>query len=321
MPAKTKAALTAVGADLAIAVAKFTAFLFTHSSGMLSEAIHSVVDAGNSGLLVLGLKRAEVPADETHPFGYGKEVYFWTLLVALFIFLVGGGFSIMEGVQRLKHPEPLSHSVWNYITLCLAAVFESYSLRVGLQEFREHEGVAASPRTIHASKDPSTFTVIFEDCAALAGLAIALIGNILNQWLNWPQADSIASICIGVLLVVVAVLLIAESKALLIGEGVNVAQLRDIRAIALAQSGVDDVGYPMTMYFGPSQILLTMNVRFAIDLRRDGIEAAVDRIERAVRERFPHIRHIYLEAESFQNRIRFDPAQLPSPEGGSTLAP
>lgn len=315
MQSSQKAAVTAFLSDVAIAAAKFTAFFFTRSSGMLSEAIHSCVDAGNSSLLVLGLARSQQPPDETHPFGYGKEVYFWTLLVALFIFLVGGGFSLVEGIRRILDPHLIDHVLWQYLTLAVAAVFEGYSLHVGLREFRKSEGVAASWRTIHASKDPSTFTVIFEDAAALIGLSTAFVGTLLDQIFHWPLADGISSLIIGSVLLIVAVLLIVESKALLIGEGVNVDQLRAIRELALLQEGVVRVGYPMTMYFGPRDVLLTMNVRFGEDLRRDGIEQAVDRIEVAIRGRYPYIRHIYLEAESLRSGVAFDPNRLPVPEG------
>lgn len=306
---------TAIGADLAIAVAKFTAFFFTHSSGMLSESIHSLIDAGNGGLLVLGLNRSLRPADESHPFGYGKEMYFWTLLVALFIFLVGGGSSVAEGVRRCLHPEPLAHPVWSYATLGVAALFEGYSLAVGRKEFRKAEGAPASWRTIHASKDPSTFTVIIEDSAALCGLLIALIGTLLDQTLEWAWADGAASILIGVVLILVAILLIVESKALLVGEGADVRTLASIRRLAESEDGVTRVGYPLTMYFGPEQVLLTMNVRFEKDLTRDDIERTIDRIEAAVRGAFPQIKHVYLEAESLkQTDAPFDPKVLPSVE-------
>jgi cation diffusion facilitator family transporter len=313
MASHSKAAFTAVLANLLIAVVKSAAFVFTRSSGMLSEAIHSFVDAANDSLLVLGTNRSQKPADETHPFGYGKELYFWTLLVALFLFLLGGCFSLYEGTHRLLHPEPLKNPVWSYATLGFAFAFEGYSFLVGLREFREKEGVPASWSAIHASKDPTTFTVIYEDAAALLGLLLALGGTLCSQLLGWERADGISSLCIGGLLLVVAVLLIGESKALLIGEGLNLSSLREIRAIAQAQSGVDRAGYPMTMFFGPQNVLLTMNVRFHQALTRDGIEQTVDGIERAVRQRFPHVRHIYLEAESLQSDARFDPARLPEP--------
>ncbi len=311
--ATSQAAVTAVLANLVIASAKTVAFLFTRSSGMLSEAIHSFVDAANDSLLVYGEHRADRPADETHPFGYGKELYFWTLLVALFLFILGGCFSLYEGTHRLLHPEPLRHAFWSYVTLGLAFCFEGYSFLVGLREFREKEGVSVSFRAIHQSKDPTTFTVIYEDAAALLGLLIALGGTLCAQLLGWTRADGISSLCIGALLLVVAVLLVSESKALLIGEGLDVKELREVRELALAQSGVVSVGYPMTMYFGPENVLLTMNVRFAQNLNRDGIELTVDAVERAIRSQFPHIQHIYLEAESLGSDSRFDPARLPQP--------
>ena len=267
---------------------------------MLSESVHSLVDAGNGSLLVFGLHRSRKQADETHPFGYGKELYFWTLLVALFIFLVGGGVSISDGIDHIRHYEPLRHVTWNYLTLVVSAAFEGYSLFVGRREFKRAEGVTASLRAIHASKNPATFTVIIEDSAALVGLTIALIGTLLDQTLGWHLADGFASIAIGVTLIAVAVLLIVESKALLVGEGADRPTLRTIRQIAQQQAGVEVVGYPLTMYFGPRSILLTMNIRFARELDRNQIEECIDRIETAVRDHVPHIHHIYIEAESLK---------------------
>ncbi len=307
-----KAVLTAILADIGIGAAKFTAFLFSGSSAMLSECIHSLVDAGNGSLLVLGIHLSRKPADETHPFGYGKELYFWTLLVALFIFLAGGVLSVAEGIHQLQHAHHIEHLLWNYATLFVAAAFESYSLSVGLKEFKEAEGVPASWRAIHASKDPSTFTVIVEDCAALLGLMAALAASLLDQFFGWSRADGVASIVIGLVLMAVALLLIVESKALLVGEGANLAVLRQIRQLTQAQSGVDVTGYPLTMYFGPENALLTMNVRFHQSLSRDEIEQTIDAIEAAVRRRFPFIVHIYLEADAVRASARnIDPAYFP----------
>ena len=318
MKSSRKAVLTAIVSDLAIAIAKLTAWAFTHSSGMLSEAIHSLVDAGNGSLLVLGLHRSRKPADETHPFGYGKELYFWTLLVALFVFFAGGGASIAEGYLRVRNPQPLDHYLWNYVTLGVAALFEGYSLYVGLEEFRAGEGVPASWQAIRASKNPSTFTVIVEDFAALAGLFIAFLGTILDQTLGWHRADGMSSIAIGVILMAVALFLMVESKALLVGEGASFSTLREIRRLTQAEPGVELAGYPMTMYFGPGSVLLTMNIRFSESLSRNGIEEVVDRIEAMVRQRYPNIRHIYLEAESLRSSARLaDPAY----PGGSDLPP
>src|SRR6202034_3424208 len=227
MKSSRKAVLTAIVSDLAIAAAKLTAWAFTHSSGMLSEAIHSLVDAGNGSLLAVGLNRTRKQADETHPFGYGKELYFWTLLVALFVFFAGGGASIAEGYLRVRNPQPLDHYLWSYVTLGVAGLFEGYSLYVGLEEFRTGEGVSASWQAIRASKNPSTFTVIVEDFAALAGLFIAFLGTILDQTLGWHRADGMSSIAIGVILMGVAMFLMVESEVLLVGEGVSVSTVRE----------------------------------------------------------------------------------------------
>jgi divalent metal cation (Fe/Co/Zn/Cd) transporter len=201
------------------------------------------------------------------------------------------------------------------VELCnarLSCACRAYSLSVGLKEFRAAEGVAASWRSIHASKDPTTFTVIFEDSAALLGLATAFFGTLLDQTFGWRRADGIASIAIGSILTVVAILLVIESKALLVGEGADLDTLRAIRRLTQTQPGVEFAGYPLTMYFGPGNILLTMNVRFAETLSRDQIEAAIDGIEAKVRIRFPSIRHIYLEAESFAANSRFADPEYPN---------
>ena len=313
MPSSRKAVVTAVISDLAIAAAKITAFFFSRSSAMLAESIHSLVDAGNGSLLVFGLHLSKRPADETHPFGYGKELYFWTLLVALFIFLVGGGVSIANGIRHILRPVPISHILWNYLTLGVAALFEGYSLSVGLKEFKRAEGIQASLRTIHASKNPATFTVIIEDSAALVGLSIAFIGTLLDQVLDWHLADGIASVTIGFTLTLVAVLLIVESKALLVGEGADLPMLRSIRSLAEAEPGVEVAGYPLTMYFGPNSILLTINIRFAANLDRDGIQSCIDGVEAAVRARFPQVHHIYVEAESLRT-----PKTADAPDKGGT---
>lgn len=314
MQGNRKAVVIAVLADLGIACAKCIAFFATHSSAMLSETIHSLVDAGNGAMLVFGLHRSRRPANATHPLGYGKELYFWTLLVALFIFLAGGGASIAEGIERILHPQPIQHVAWSYITLAIAFLFESYSLRISLQEFRETEGVPASWRSIHASKDPSTFTVIFEDTAAILGIAAALAGTLLDQFLHLRLADGIASVVIGSILMLVAFLLIMESKALLIGEGGDRHMLNEIHTLTQQQKGVRRAGYPLTMYFGPHNVLLAMNVRFDESLNRDQIEQTIDAIETAIRQRFPQVHAIYLEAESIKANPRLSDPMYPGEE-------
>ncbi len=298
-------------ANVAICVAKLAAAYFTGSSAMFSEGIHSLVDTGNGGLLLLGLRLSQKPADETHPFGYGKELYFWTMVVALLVFAAGGGVSLVQGVLHVQHPRPLENLGWNYGILLFAFLFEGYALLVSLRAFKQEQRGLSLWNAIQASKDPTTFTVMFEEMAALVGLLFAFVGLFLGSRMNLPQLDGVASILIGVLLMAVAGLLARESKALLIGEGADLATLRSIRELAQADPGVERAGYPLTMYFGPHNVLLTMNVQFNKGLSSTEIEQTIDRIEAAVRSNHPDIRHIYLEADSVKAIGRGEQPQLP----------
>lgn len=300
MASSNKSIYVAILANLGIAVAKVVGFLFTRSSAMLSEAIHSLVDCGNGGLLLLGKRLSSRPPDETHPFGHGKELYFWTLIVALLIFVLGGGVSIAEGISHIRHPVVSNDASWAYAILGVSILFEAYSFIVCIKEFRESTGHQPMLRAIQQSKDPSIFTVLFEDAAALLGLLIALVGIFLSQHFGWHRADGIASVVIGLLLISVAVLLIIKCKALLIGEAADKPTLDAIRSIARADPDVERAGYPFTMYFGPHTILLTMNVQFRKALQGSEIEAAIDRIEATIRTDYPDIRNIYLEVDTLR---------------------
>jgi len=305
MPASSqKAIYAAIAANVAIAIAKFVGFHFTESSAMFSEGVHSLVDTGNGALLLFGLRLSRKSADETHPFGYGKELYFWTLIVALLVFVLGGGVSIIEGVSRIRDPRAMSSPIWNYSILALSFLFEGSALFISLREFRHVQGRMSVWHAIRHSKDPSTFTVIFEDTAALLGLFAAAAGIGLAQLLHFQELDGAASILIGAILFGVALLLIIKSKALLVGEGADRGVLRSIRRIALADQGVERVGYPLTMYFGPRNLLLTMNIQFRKELSGGSIEESVDRIEAAIRDNHPEVRHIYLEADAVRTMAR-----------------
>ncbi|AFL90269.1 cation diffusion facilitator family transporter [Terriglobus roseus DSM 18391] len=300
MSSSRKSIYAAIAANVAIAAAKTVGFVFTGSSSMLSEAIHSAVDCGNGALLLVGLNQSAKPADETHPFGYGKELYFWSLIVAVLVFVLGGGVSLWEGFEHARHPVPPSSPVWNYAILGFAFLFEGYALIVSVREFKQsHQGTGLIA-AIHASKDPSAFTVIFEDAAATLGLVAAFIGVWLSNSFGWHRADGIASMVIGALLVTVAILLIAECKALIVGEGADRDTLRAIRAIAKADPDVTSVGLPLTMYFGPHNALLTMNVQFRDGLEGDAMYTVVCRIESIIQQRYPDIKQIYLEAGSMR---------------------
>ena len=290
----------AILANVAILVAKLVAASVTGSSAMLSEAIHSLVDTGNGGLLLLGLKLSSRPADELHPFGYGKELYFWTMIVSLAVFALGGGASIHEGINHLAHPRPLEHIGITYAVLGCAAVFEGYSLSVALREFRRQIGSQTLLQGIRQSKDPASFTVLFEDSTAVFGILIAFVATLLAQTFGLKRLDGLASILIGLLLMGVAVLLAAKTKALLIGEGVDRGTLRAIRELAEKIAGVERVGYPLTMFFGPQNALLTMTVQLSKEFSSVQVESTVDEIEALIQRTFPDFRHIFLEVDTMR---------------------
>jgi cation diffusion facilitator family transporter len=292
------AIVAAIVANLAIAVTKFAAAFFSGSSAMLSEGIHSLVDTGNGALLLLGFRRSQRPADPQHPFGHGKELYFWSLIVAILIFALGGGMSVYEGVTHLRHPH-LSDPTWNYVVLGIAFVFESISSVLAFKAFRKEMRGQGVLKTIQASKDPTSFTVLFEDTAALLGLIVAFVGIWLAHLLNNPYLDGVASIVIGVILASVAAVLAYETKGLLIGESVDPETLAEIRSIAADDETVEEVRKSLTMHFGPQEVLLTLDIQFKQDLSAQQITDAINRIEANLRARHPQIRHLYIEAKSF----------------------
>jgi cation diffusion facilitator family transporter len=286
----------AIAANIAIAITKFVAAGFTGSSAMLSEGIHSAVDTFNGILLLVGVRLSQRPPTDEHPFGHGKELYFWGLIVAVLIFGLGGGLSIYEGIAHVMHPEPIQDATWNYVTLAAAAVFEGASFTIALRQFLKASKGAPFWTALHRSKDPTTYTVLAEDSAALVGLAIAALGVFASHQFNRPELDGAASILIGLLLSGVAVVLMRESRGLLIGEGIQVETARAIRGIALAHPGVRSVGQVLSMYVGPDDALVTMDIDF--DDAVDAAEAthAITAIQQEVRNRYPMIKRIFVEA-------------------------
>ncbi len=288
----------AIAANVGIAVTKFIVAGITGSSAMLSEGFHSSVDILNGALLLVGTRLSQRPATPEHPFGHGKELYFWSLIVAVLVFGLGGGLSCFEGVQHILHPEPLRDATWNYIVLAVAAVFEGSSFIVALREFLKQAGDTPFWEALHGSKDPGTYTVLAEDSAALAGLLIAAVGIGLSHALDRPEIDGGASILIGVLLAGVAVLLMRESRGLLIGEGIKPETAAAIRSIASSQAKVRDVGRVLSMYVGPDDALVTMDLDFDEGTAADEAAQAIAEVERRVRERFPKIRRLFIESGS-----------------------
>ncbi len=291
----------ALAGNVAIAVSKFVAAAISGSSSMLSEAIHSTTDTANELLMLVGMHRAQKPADAGHPFGHGREIYFWSFIVSILIFGLGGGAALFEGWQRVRHPEPLSSPTWNYAVLGLSFLFEGTSWLIGTREFRRRRKLSKSFwEQFQRSKDPTVFTVILEDSAALAGLTIAFLGVWGSHHWGKPILDGVASLLIGVLLGSVAYLLGREVKGLLIGEAADPSVVSAIREIVDADADVEAAGDPLTMQLAPQQILLNMDLRFREGLNRNEIEAVIDRIEGAIRGRIPEISRIFLEAESLK---------------------
>jgi cation diffusion facilitator family transporter len=286
----------AIAANLAIAATKLVVAGITGSSAMLSEGIHSSVDTFNGVLLLVGIRLSQRPATPEHPFGHGKELYFWSLIVAVLIFGLGGGVSFYEGVQHIRHPQPLHDPTWNYVVLGVAALFEGISFGIALRQFRRQAGAAPFWEAIDRSKDPTTYTVLAEDAAALVGLAIAALGIWLSHRFGMPALDGAASLLIGVLLVVVASFLTWQSRDLLIGEGIRPETARAIRRIALAVPRVRDVGRILSMYVGPDDALVTMDLDFDEGTDTADAALAIAEVARQVRQRFPMIQRLFIEA-------------------------
>ena len=285
----------AMGANVAIAVTKFIAAGITGSSSMLSEGIHSLVDTGNGCLLLVGMARSKRPPTREHPYGHGKELYFWSLMVGVLIFGAGGGISFYEGVLHVRHPAPLEDATWNYAVLAFATLFESISFAIGLRQFNAERKGKPVIASLQNSKDPSLLSVLAEDSAALAGLVIAAIGVFLSHALNEPIIDGIASMAIGVLLAGVAVVLIHQSRGLLVGEGISATTASRIRALAEAEPAVLEVGPILSMYIGPDEALVTLAVQVNPVLPSGEVAHAVERIESQIRALFPPIRRVYIE--------------------------
>lgn len=281
-----------------IAVTKFIAAAITRSSAMFSEGIHSVVDTGNQVLLLHGLRQSKKPADELFPFGHGKELYFWSFIVAILIFAVGAGVSVYEGVQHLLHPQPIKNPVLNYIVLALAMVFEGGALFFASREFSREKGSYGYIEAVHRGKDPSLFVVLFEDSAAMLGLVIAFFGVLVGHRTQNPLYDGVASVLIGLILGGTAIWLAYETKGLLIGESANEEVVQAVRRIVRDHEAIEHVNEILTMHMGPEFILVNLSVDFVEGATTEEVESTVAQLDRRIKENLPRVKKVFIEAEA-----------------------
>lgn len=280
-----------------ISITKFVAAGITGSSAMMAEGIHSLVDTGNQGLLLFGIKKAQAPPDDRHPFGHGKEIYFWSFVVAILIFALGSGVALYEGVHRVMHPEPVTNPMVNYVVLILAMLFEGVAWYLAYKEFRRFQGPRSLPAAVQASKDPTTFVVLFEDTAAMLGLMVAFVGLVLNQWLEMPIFDGIATLCIGVILALTAVWMAVRTKSLLIGESADPELIADVRGRAAEVDAIVAVNEVLTLHMGPNFILLNVSVDFKDDVPAGDVENAIERLTGEIRGAHEDVKRVFIEAE------------------------
>ncbi|WP_406688817.1 cation diffusion facilitator family transporter [Saccharopolyspora sp. ID03-671] len=298
----TKAILAALAANAGIAVAKFGGFLFTGSSSMLAESVHSLADTSNQGLLLLGQKTSQRKADEEHPFGYGRDRYFYSFVVALMLFTLGSVFALYEGIHKIEHPEPLQSAWVAVLILVIAIALETYSFRTAIKESREIKGKLTWWQFIRQAKTPELPVVLLEDFGALIGLVLALGGVGLTVLTGNPVFDGIGTVCIGVLLGVIAVVLIVETKSLLIGEGASREVLDDIIR-QIESERVERVIHIRTQYLGPEELLVAAKIGLAPSLSVADVAAEIDGAEQRIRAKVPAARLIYLEPDLDRGRM------------------
>lgn len=310
----TKVVVAALAGNLAIAVTKFIASALTGSAAMFSEAIHSVVDSGNQVLLLYGIRRSRRPATPEHPFGFGREVYFWSFVVAVLLFGIGAGLSLYDGWVALRNPRPVETPWVNFTVLGIAFLFEGASWLIALREFRRSTRGLRLLSAVHRSKNPSVFVVLFEDSAALVGLVLAAAGLAAGEITGNPVYDAWASLGIGTVLAVVAALLAYESKGLLIGEAADRRVIEGIRRIVGEEPRVKRTIDVLTMHLGPDDVLLNMSAEFQDELTADDVEDTIFALEGRIRGQFPQVRRIFVEAEAMRLRRDRQAAAGPAPQ-------
>ena len=297
----SKVVIVALGANALIAAAKFSAAAWTGSAAMLSEAIHSLADTANQGLLLHGARRSARAADARHPFGYAKELYFWAFVVAVLLFSLGSGVAIYEGVHKLRAPEPVVDPWVNYAVLGFAFVCELASTIVAVREFNRQRGDKDAVRALRGSKDPALYTVLLEDIAAVAGLLVAFAGLAAAHLLGWSHGDALASIVIGLILGLVAAFMAIETKGLLIGEAASAGVVAGIESIIRQQIGpngrIERLHHLKTMHLGPNAVLVAASLDFRDDQSAGELQQTIAQLDARIRKRFPQVQHLYLEAQ------------------------
>jgi len=298
--AKNRASIySALIANLLIAVTKFIAGAYTNSSSMIAEGIHSVVDTANEILLLYGLKKSKKPPDKLRPFGYGKELYFWSFIVSILIFGLGGGVSILQGIIHIQSPEPLGNPTWNYVVLGFSIIFEGTSLMIASKEFNKVRGDLSFWKAIVKSKDPSSFLVLFEDGAAVLGLTIVFILMKCSHAYNMPVLDGVASVLVGLLLVFVSLILARESRSLLMGEGITPETQQKIKLLAEKDEAIIKVASILSTYESPEEVVLMLIVYFKDGLDTKEITDAIERVRKKIKEEFELIEFVIIQPKAY----------------------
>lgn len=314
----TGVVIVALASNLGIAATKFAAAAWTGSSAMLSEAIHSLVDTSNQALLLIGIKRAQRPADARHPFGYAREIYFWSFIVAILLFSMGAGVSIYEGIDKLTHPHPIHDAYVTYIVLGISLLLEGVSTWKAVSEFNKRRGGAGMLAALRSSKDPTLFTVVLEDTAAICGLGVAFIGILAADQLGLMWADGVASIVIGLILAAVAAFMSIEIQGLIIGEATHPSVQDGLRVLVAAETGpgkpIRRINEIRTMHLGPDDVLVAASCDFQDHETARSVEATSARIEQAIRAKYPQVKRVYIEVQSDKDHA----ALLPE---GETVPP
>lgn len=298
MAKNNKSIYSALAANLLIAITKFIAGTVTNSAAMISEGIHSVVDTLNELLLLYGLKRSQRPRDESHPLGYGPELYFWSFIVSILIFGLGGGLSIYQGIAHIKNPEHLGDPTWNYIVLGLSLVFEGISFGVAIKEFNKTRDGQSWWKAIIKSKDPTSFIVLFEDGAAVLGLVIVFILMVCSHTFNLPYLDGVASVLVGLLLVVVSIIVARESRSLLMGEGIGPQSRKRLIEHVEADEAVVKVVELFSKYLSPEELVLIVTVVFKEDLKTQHITAAIERIRNQIKAHSNLVQFVIIQPQA-----------------------